>query len=202
MQSISNENLNEIKTQLITREGEYELIPSAEYTRPKTSSYSSNSSLGGASGGGGTGGCSNTTPVRISFTKLCIPDHTPPHATSNNNNHNAIANPFLPTTYYHQTSMNRLSHSNETLNHLVVGNEKSLSFQANGTIGSAYHHHVNNSNSGNHHRSSDQHLIQQHKNSNNNYKNNINEIHIDERICFNVGREIFIYSFNGLQVWF
>ena len=152
-----NEQANEIKTQLFTPEGIYRLVPHAEYTKPKASTYSTNTNTIG----GSSGGTSNCTPVRISFTKYC-----------NEYNH-----------------LNRLSHS------LTDG----LNVQPSSTSNNETNviNHSNNSHTPTNGNST--FFISNHESNNSTIQNGISDT-ISERICFNIGKEIFIFVFNGLQV--
>lgn len=173
MQSSSTEQLNELKTQLIAREGVYTLLPHADYTRPKAAPYAANNGLGG------TGAASsNTTPVRVSFAKV--------HSTEviNANGGAGAGNPFLPTTHY-----TRLSHSNDGLHLINATNSSGITTGStagnvnSNSSSSAYLNHT--SDSGEH-----SHL----------HANASSDGRPDERIIFNIGREIFIFAFNGLKV--
>ena len=175
MQSTSNEQLNELKTQLTAREGTYELVPQAEYTRPKATTYAPNNGIG-------AGGTPNSTPVRVSFAKVYCTDVI----NSNSPATAGLNNPFLPTTHY-----NRLSHSNDGLNNINsnsvgVGTVATGTNTSNSSSSNAYLNHHNDTND--------------HSNLHNHNNSSSSDIRIDERIIFNIGREIFIFAFNGLQV--
>lgn len=187
MQSSSSEHLNELKTQLVAREGTYHLVPHAEYSRPKASTYAQvNNGIGVAA--------PNSTPVRVSFAKMhCNDLINSPNPTGD------LGNPFLPTTHY-----NRIGHSTDGLN--AINNSNSTTSTSNnigvpGTV-SIGTNTTNNSVSSaspaylNHHsdRANDHSHLQHRTNAVRDFQS------LDERIIFNIGREVFIFAFNGLQV--
>lgn len=187
MQSSSSEHLNELKTQLVAREGTYHLVPHAEYSRPKASTYAPvNNGIGVAA--------PNSTPVRVSFAKVhCSDLINSPNPTGD------LGNPFLPTTHYnrigHSTDgLNAINNSNSTTsttNNIGVPNTTSIGTNTtNNSVSSASPAYLNNHND---HANDHSHL--QHRN------NALRDLRsIDERIIFNIGREVFIFAFNGLQV--
>lgn len=189
MQSSSNEHLNELKTQLVTREGTYHLVPQAEYSRPKASSYAPvNNGIGVAA--------PNSTPVRVSFARVhCTDLINSPHPTGD------LGNPFLPTTHY-----NHIGHSTDALNGInntasTTSTNNNIGVPTTASIGTnTTNNSVSSASPGylNHHsdhaNEHSQHL--QHRN------NALRDFRasLDERIIFNIGREVFIFAFNGLQV--
>lgn len=170
MQSVS-EQTNEIKTQLFTPEGVYRLVPHAEYSRPKTSGYaSSNTSTLGA-GAAGAGGASNSTPVRISFTKYFADYHLLnrlSHSLTDDLDHSSVQSP----PHSNNIETNVINHSNNVPNTptnstFFVSNRDPPPPPNNDTT-----------------------IVNGASDS------------FTERVCFNIGKEIFIFVFNGLQVGF
>lgn len=160
-----NEPLNEIKTQLLTREGVYRLASQSEYGRPKCSPYTPQTNAPNTNN-------SSLPLVHISFSKF---------ATNTTNYHNRTSTHIVH--YPHQHRIN--SHDeNETNNsRLTLSNEHKFNGNSN------YSHETNA-------EDNDSDILCSF------YQNNnvLHEEQIQERICFNIGRELFIFIFNGLQV--
>ena len=159
--STCSDALNEIKTQFITREGIYRIIPGAEYCRPKVSTYGPVQST--------MNNCNNTAPpVRMSFTKAYITNGIVGDAQNNCDRY----------------SQNISNQSKQRYNYENC-NPNTSSLQRNPPPPPRQSNSLSSSQSSPSNRESN------HDDS---------EQIIEERICFNVGREIFIYTFNGLQV--
>lgn len=166
-QSSSSYN-NEIKTQLITREGLYRLIQPSDYGRPKPSPYfhhnhqhnhqQQQQSSSNNSNNGPNGQSSNIPLVRISFTKF--------RTLLNQDSNNSIEHLISPTTNGTVIGDHDVDHDGTDLD---IDNSK---------INDHHHqrifpdiHHIHH-----HHHNHYQHQIQ-------------------ERICFNSERELFVFGF-------
>lgn len=158
-----NETANEIKTQLLTREGVYRLASQSEYGRPKCSPYTPQTNAPNTN--------SSSLPlVHISFSKF---------ATNTTNYQNRTSTHIVHYPHHH-----RISSYDETNNsRLTLSSEHKFN-------GNSNHSHETSAED----NESDI-LCSFYQNT-----NVLHEDQIQERICFNIGRELFIFIFNGLQV--
>ncbi|XP_075677305.1 WD repeat-containing protein 20-like [Dermatophagoides pteronyssinus] len=167
-QSSSSYN-NEIKTQLITREGLYRLIQPSDYGRPKPSPYfhhnhqhnhqqQQQSSSSNNSNNGPNGQSSNIPLVRISFTKF--------RTLLNQDSNNSIEHLISPTTNGTVIGDHDVDHDGTDLD---MDNSKINDHHHQRIFPDSHHIH-------HHHHNHYQHQIQ-------------------ERICFNSERELFVFGF-------
>nr|XP_046919378.1 WD repeat-containing protein 20-like [Dermatophagoides farinae] len=180
-------SFNEIKTQLITREGVYRLIQQAEYGRPKPSPYVQHHHQQQQSNGPNGQSSSSVPLVRISFTKFITIN-----GSLSFRNHNNLDGIISNTNHQngHITPTNENDDDDNINDDDDDGGGATLDTVDNQMQIDVHHHHSNIT------RIYDRHAHHHHHPSHHHYSYNIP---IQERICFNSGRELFVYGFHGLQ---
>lgn len=199
---------SEIKTQLVTREGIYVLASSCEYGRPKLVPYGGNANsmisgigtaintttvnmtagspggvLSNSSGpvttGSGQFNQCNNIPVRVSFIPAAC--YSPQNSSSSSINE---AVDDLPSNKRYGSNLDR---SDSPHKHTLPQHRAHINSSSAGLPGQQYSHSSASS------PPAGSSLIQVNGNQS-------SSSYDFERICFNIGRELFVFAFNALQV--